>query len=90
MTTSKTTTDRFRYFTSSNNSNSHIDERQRQTQCLTLLTNFQDERSDGGKTSGSYYVALPDGRLQRVTYTVNGDEGKEKHKKVQISIETQF
>jgi hypothetical protein len=35
----------------------------------------QNEKSDAGLTSGSYYVALPDGRLQKVTYTVNGDEG---------------
>merc|ERR1712080_433499 len=35
----------------------------------------QNEARDGYNTHGSYYVALPDGRLQRVTYTVNGDEG---------------
>merc|ERR1712127_112543 len=35
----------------------------------------QDETRDGYATSGSYYVALPDGRLQKVTYTVNGDGG---------------
>ena len=35
----------------------------------------QDEKRDGYATSGSYYVALPDGRLQRVTYSVNGDGG---------------
>ena len=35
----------------------------------------QDESRDGYATSGSYYVALPDGRLQRVTYSVNGDGG---------------
>merc|ERR1712080_8705 len=34
-----------------------------------------NEARDGYNTHGSYYVALPDGRLQRVTYTVNGDEG---------------
>merc|ERR1712080_49621 len=34
-----------------------------------------NEARDGYNTHGSYYVALPDGRLQRVTYTVNGDVG---------------
>ncbi|XP_047471367.1 pro-resilin-like [Penaeus chinensis] len=33
------------------------------------------EARDGDNTQGSYYVLLPDGRLQRVTYTVNGDSG---------------
>ncbi|XP_042866863.1 cuticle protein 7-like [Penaeus japonicus] len=33
------------------------------------------EARDGDNTQGSYYVQLPDGRLQRVTYTVNGDSG---------------
>ena len=33
------------------------------------------ERRDGAFTSGSYFVLLPDGRRQRVDYTVNGDEG---------------
>ncbi|KAK8392541.1 hypothetical protein O3P69_014734 [Scylla paramamosain] len=33
------------------------------------------EARDGYDTQGSYYVQLPDGRLQRVTYTVNGDSG---------------
>ncbi|XP_069974105.1 pro-resilin-like [Penaeus vannamei] len=33
------------------------------------------EARDGPSTQGSYYVLLPDGRLQRVTYTVNGDSG---------------
>ena len=37
---------------------------------------FQDEKSDGSRTSGSYYVALPDGRVQKVTYSVDGDSGK--------------
>ncbi len=35
----------------------------------------QDEKRDGYATAGSYFVALPDGRLQRVTYSVNGDGG---------------
>ncbi|XP_047471401.1 pro-resilin-like [Penaeus chinensis] len=33
------------------------------------------EGRDGYNTQGFYYVQLPDGRLQRVTYTVNGDQG---------------
>ncbi|XP_042886243.1 pro-resilin-like [Penaeus japonicus] len=33
------------------------------------------ESRDGDYTEGSYYVLLPDGRLQRVTYNVNGDSG---------------
>merc|ERR1712111_330524 len=33
------------------------------------------EARDGYNTQGSYYVQLPDGRLQKVTYTVNGDSG---------------
>nr|XP_027216607.1 pro-resilin-like [Penaeus vannamei] len=33
------------------------------------------EARDGPNTQGSYYVLLPDGRLQKVTYTVNGDSG---------------
>ncbi|XP_050720280.1 cuticle protein 18.6-like [Eriocheir sinensis] len=35
----------------------------------------QEESRDGYNTRGSYYVQLPDGRLQRVDYTVNGDSG---------------
>merc|ERR1712055_36654 len=35
----------------------------------------QNEERDGYNTYGSYYVALPDGRVQKVSYTVNGDEG---------------
>merc|ERR1711890_89793 len=35
----------------------------------------QNEGREGYNTYGSYYVALPDGRTQKVTYTVNGDEG---------------
>ena len=35
----------------------------------------QQETRDGDYTSGSYYVQLPDGRLQRVDYQVNGDSG---------------
>ncbi|XP_063887858.1 pro-resilin-like [Scylla paramamosain] len=33
------------------------------------------ESRDGDHTQGSYYVQLPDGRLQRVTYYVDGDSG---------------
>ncbi|XP_068209953.1 pro-resilin-like isoform X2 [Palaemon carinicauda] len=33
------------------------------------------ETRDGDDTQGSYYVQLPDGRLQTVKYFVNGDSG---------------
>ncbi|XP_071541385.1 uncharacterized protein, partial [Panulirus ornatus] len=33
------------------------------------------EARDGDDTQGSYYVQLPDGRLQTVTYIVDGDSG---------------
>ena len=33
------------------------------------------EARDGGNAQGSYTVLLPDGRVQKVTYTVNGDSG---------------
>ncbi|XP_064122437.1 cuticle protein-like [Macrobrachium nipponense] len=33
------------------------------------------ESRDGDNTQGSYYVQLPDGRLQTVRYYVNGDSG---------------
>ncbi|XP_027230869.2 cuticle protein 8 [Penaeus vannamei] len=40
------------------------------------LTDFSaQERRDGDKTEGSYQILLPDTRLQKVTYTVNGDSG---------------
>ena len=35
----------------------------------------QSENRDGYATSGSYNVALPDGRIQTVTYRVDGDSG---------------
>ncbi|XP_027215614.2 cuticle protein 19.8-like [Penaeus vannamei] len=33
------------------------------------------ESRNGYDTQGTYYVQLPDGRLQKVTYNVNGDSG---------------
>ncbi|XP_063589388.1 cuticle protein 7-like [Penaeus indicus] len=36
--------------------------------------NHQENRN-GYDTRGAYYVLLPDGRVQRVSYTVNGDSG---------------
>ncbi|XP_042883282.1 pro-resilin-like [Penaeus japonicus] len=33
------------------------------------------EARDGEDTQGSYYVHLPDGRLQTVRYVVDGDDG---------------
>ncbi|XP_047479196.1 cuticle protein 18.6-like [Penaeus chinensis] len=33
------------------------------------------ESRDGDRTQGSYYVQLPDGRLQTVKYFVDGDSG---------------
>ncbi|XP_045107129.1 extensin-like [Portunus trituberculatus] len=39
-------------------------------------TNFgQQESRDGDDVSGTYYVQLPDGRLQVVTYTVSAETG---------------
>ncbi|XP_076059550.1 pro-resilin-like [Oratosquilla oratoria] len=38
--------------------------------------NFGHQESrDGDHTQGSYYVLLPDGRLQRVNYNVQGNSG---------------
>lgn len=34
-----------------------------------------EESRDDQATSGSYYVLLPDGRIQTVIYSVNGDDG---------------
>ncbi|XP_066944327.1 pro-resilin-like [Macrobrachium rosenbergii] len=34
-----------------------------------------EEARDGYLTNGQYFVLLPDGRIQTVQYTVNGDEG---------------
>jgi len=34
-----------------------------------------DEQRDGPVASGSYYVNLPDSRVQKVTYSVNADGG---------------
>lgn len=35
----------------------------------------QEEARDGDHTQGSFYVALSDGRVQKVTYYIDGDSG---------------
>ena len=35
----------------------------------------KNEARDGPTTTGEYHVALPDGRIQTVTYHVDGDSG---------------
>ena len=35
----------------------------------------QSESRDGASTQGTYFVQLPDGRLQKVAYSVSGDSG---------------
>jgi hypothetical protein len=35
----------------------------------------QQETRNGYDTQGYYHVLLPDGRIQRVSYSVNGDSG---------------
>merc|ERR1711887_473042 len=35
----------------------------------------QSENRDGYSAQGEYFVNLPDGRLQKVTYSVNGEGG---------------
>merc|ERR1712098_849103 len=35
----------------------------------------QSESRDGYSTQGEYFVNLPDGRLQKVTYTTTGEGG---------------
>ena len=49
----------------------------------------QNEERNGDATKGSYYVALPDGRIQKVTYSVDaygGYVGMFSHKMSLITI----
>ncbi|XP_037791797.1 uncharacterized protein LOC119587113 [Penaeus monodon] len=40
-----------------------------------VRNDYNHQQNRNGYTQGAYYVLLPDGRLQRVSYTVNGYSG---------------